>query len=124
MSLPQYTKTAFASAARIATPAPFEMACQGRNSLICVINVTASAATPSVVFTIQGYDRASDTWYTILASAAITGAGQTILRVMRGLTAAANLVANDLLPDKIRITPVHADADSITYSVGLCLVDA
>lgn len=61
-------------------------------------------------------------YYTILASAAITGTGTTVLRVYPGLTAASNLVANDILPSTWRVNLVHADSDSITYSVAAQVV--
>jgi hypothetical protein len=83
-----------------------------------IIKVTAASATPSVVFRIQGKDPASGDWYDILVSAAITGAGTTVLKVGPGLTAAANLVANDMIPSVWRLRAEHADADSITYSAG------
>lgn len=109
-------KILMASAARTATSSiTFGTQCLGG---VIVINVTASAATPSVVFTLAGVDPASGSVYTILASAAITGAGQTVLRVHPSLTAAANTIAKDVLPDTLKLTATHADADSITYSVG------
>ena len=111
--------TLAASAARTAT-ANFEPAAQNRyaNGLVVYINVTAIVSTPSVVFTIQGYDEASDTWYDILSSAAVTGIGATRLRVHPSLAASANAAANDFLPRRWRVRAVHADADSITYSIG------
>ena len=87
-----------------------------------MIDVTAISATPSVTFTIQGKDDLSGKYYTILASAAITGTGTTVLRVYPGLTAAANLTANDVLPGTWRLITTHGDADSITYSVGASLI--
>lgn len=108
----------YASAARTATPDTVELEVGGHRGMHLVIDATAAAATPSVVFTIQGVDRTSAKVYTILASAAITGTGTTVLRVGPGLTAAANTVANDVLPPIIRILATHADADSLTYSVG------
>lgn len=83
-----------------------------------IINVTAATATPSVVFTIKGTDPASGATWDILASAAITGTGTTVLRVHPELTAAANTIAKDFLPAAFSIVATHADADSITYSVG------
>lgn len=105
-----------ASAARTATSTVSFVS--GSLGCLLFINVTASAATPSVVFTLQGVDPGSDVAYTILASAAITGAGQTILRVHPELTAAANTIAKDMLPQGLKLVATHADADSITYSVG------
>ena len=111
----------YASAARTATPDTQELEVAGYRGLHLIIDCTDATATPSVVFTIQGVDRVSAKVYTILASAAITGTGTTILRVGPGLTASANVVANDVLPPVIRILATHADTDSITYSVGASL---
>lgn len=111
----------YASAARTASPDTVELEVAGYRGLHLVIDCTDSAATPSVVFTILGVDRVSAKTYTILASAAVTGAGTTVLKVGPGLTAAGNLVANDVLPPVIRISAVHADSDSISYSVGASL---
>jgi hypothetical protein len=87
-----------------------------------IIDATSITDTPSVVPTIQGRDTVSGKYYTLLTGSAITGIGTTILKVYPGLIPAANLVANDILPSKFRILMTHADADSITYSVGVSLV--
>ena len=105
-----------ASAARTATSTVSFVS--GSMGCLLFINATAAAATPSVVFTLQGVDPASDATYTILASAAITGVGQTILRVHPELTGASNTIAKDMLPHAMKLVATHADADSITYSVG------
>ncbi len=112
----------FESAARTATTNSGDVTNQRHRGLHLVINVTASAATPSVVFTIQGKDEVRGAYYTILASAAVVGTGTTVLRVYPGLTAATNLTANDVLPKTWRLLCTHADADSITYSVGACMI--
>ena len=91
-------------------------------SLVLVIDCTAITASPSVVFTIEGKDPSSGKYYTILASAAIVGTGTTILRVNTDLTAAANTVAKDMLPAVWRVTATHANANSITYSVGASMI--
>jgi hypothetical protein len=121
----------FNSIARVATPTPVEV----KNSNLrdsggqpkhygarIYIVVTAITATPSVVFNVEAWDEASQTWILILASAAIIAAGTTTLRIFPGATVAANVGVNDFLPERWRIRPVHADADSITYSVGANLL--
>lgn len=113
----------FESAARTATTNSGDLDNGQHRGLHVVIDVTAVSATPSVVFTIQGKDEVSGAYYTLLASAAITGTGTTVLRVYPGLTASANLVANDVLPKTWRVLATHADSDSITYSVGACLIN-
>lgn len=114
--------TLLASAARTATVATADQRNPHHRGVVVVIDVTASSATPSVVATIQGKDEVSGKYYTILASAAITGTGTTVLRVYPGLTAASNTVANDVLPSTWRVNFVHADADSITYSAAAQLI--
>jgi hypothetical protein len=111
-----------ASAARTATVASSDVGNRGHRGVHVVIDVTAATADPSVVFTLQGYSPAGNDYYTILASAAITGTGTTVLRVYPGLTAANNTIANDVMPAVWRVNAVHADADSITYSVAASLI--
>jgi hypothetical protein len=119
ISRAQRSQEVYASAARTATPDTVELELPGGVQYAqVVIDCTAAAATPSVVFTVSGVDRVSGKVYTLLASAAVTATGTTVLRIGPGLTAAANLVANDVLPPVIRFTATHGDADSITYSVG------
>lgn len=113
--------TVFASAARTATHNSADFVTPYTKGLHLVIDCTATSATPSVVFTLQGKDVTSGKYYTVLASAAITATGTTVLKVHPALTAAANSVANDLLPRTWRVLATHADADSITYSVGVSL---
>ena len=123
---PNSNELVFATLARTATPAPFSflnVPGRGYRGLHLVIDCTAKAgAAPSVVFTIQGEDAASGKFYTILASAAIVAVGTTILRVYPGLVAAANVAANDVLPRSWRVIATHANADSITYSVGASVI--
>lgn len=115
----EYEGTALASAARTASvnSATFETP-WGVRGVRVYINATASAATPSVVFTIADLDPVSGTSNAILASAAITGAGLTVLTVYPGMTVAANLVASVALPKRWRVQAVAGDSDSLTYSVG------
>jgi len=104
-----------ASAARTAT-AVATVACESPEGLF-FINVTAVSGTASITVTIAGLSPEGAA-YTILASAAITSTGLTVLRVSPQLTAAANTIAKDMLPQALRVTSTHANADSITYSVS------
>ena len=88
-----------------------------------IINVSAVTASPSVVFTVKGQDPASGVTWDILASAAITGTGTTVLRIHPSLTGSANTIAKDFLPKAVVVTATHADADSITYSIGFAGAD-
>lgn len=109
--------TILSSAARTETTNSTDQVAVGGSAVI-VVDVTAATDTPSVVFTVQGKDTTSGKYYTILTSAAVTATGTTVLKVGPGLTAAANTVVNDMLPNVWRVIATHADADSITYSVG------
>lgn len=114
--------TVFSSAARTASENSADLSNPYARGAVIVIDVTAVTATPSVVFTVKGKSALGSDYYTILASAAITGTGQTVLRIYPGLTASANAVASDVLPRTWRVEAVHADADSITYSVSANLI--
>lgn len=115
---PNSNVTVFASAARTASVNSADQSNPAGRGLTLVIDVTAITATPSVTFTIKGLDPASGKYYLILASAAIVAVGTTVLRVYPGLVEVANVKANLPMPLVWRLEAVHADADSITYSVG------
>lgn len=105
------------SAARTATPTIDDFRVGRVGGLIVVIDVTATVTTPSVTFTILGKDEPTTKTWTLLASSPITATGTTILQVHPTITAVANLKAAELVPSLVTVTAVHADADSITYSV-------
>lgn len=114
--------TVLASSARTAAPTVDVFnAVGGARSLVVTIDVTAATSSPSVVFTIQGYDSVSGKTYTLLASAAITGIGTTVLRVSPDLAVSANLIAKDIVPANWTVAAVHGNTDSITYTVGASL---
>lgn len=111
---------AYPSAARTATPAAAVLDLVRIRALIVVIDVTAIGPAPSVVPTIDAIDVASGKAWNLLTGAAltaITGATPRVLRIAPGITVAANLAAADLVPERIRITMTHGNADSITYTV-------
>ena len=115
----KYNKSLYQSVARTATPETEEVIDDFVQGIQVIINVTAVTSTPSVVPTIDGFDPLSATWYNILTGAAITATGRTVLRVHPEIPAAANLTAQDFLPEKYRVVMTHGDADSITYTVGV-----
>ncbi|HEV8175550.1 MAG TPA: hypothetical protein VGP91_18075 [Actinoplanes sp.] len=117
----KFSSTIYASAARTATPTAVTRDVDRYRGCLVLIDVTAIAATPSVVPKIEGVT-ASGAVYAILTGAAITATGQTALKVYPGITAAANVAVSDVLPQKIKVTLTHGDADSITYSVDLVLI--
>lgn len=115
-------ETVLASAARTATVQSADFTNYNGRGLHLVIAVSAVTATPSVVFTIQGKDAVSGLYYTVLTSAAITATGTTVLKVYPGITASANASASDILPRTWRVDATHANADSISYSVGASVI--
>lgn len=110
-----------ASTARTATLNSGDQSNLNGRGLHLVIDVTAGAAF-SIVPKIQAKDQASGKWYDLLVGAAITATGTTVLKLYPGLTAAANLVANDVLPVSWRLRVEHGDATSVTYSAGASLI--
>lgn len=111
--------TIFASTARAAqttfTSDVYKFDSSKAKGLLLIVNCTASSDTPSVVFNIQDTD--GGTWTTRLASSALTGAGAKVLVVYPGVGDVANSTETTALVNtKFRVTAVHADADSITYS--------
>jgi hypothetical protein len=114
--------TVLASAARVASVDSADFTNYNARGLHCIINVSALAATPSIVPTIQGKDPISGTYYNILAGLPITTTGINIIKVYPGISAVVNASASDILPRTWRVAMTHADADSITYSVGFALI--
>jgi len=110
-----------------------ELNCQqsGVDDLVVIIDARKVGSAPSVVFTIQGvvYPQGDYTGpgtgtavtWTILASAAVTATGVTVLRVSDSMTAVTNSVANDVVPDRIRVFCDHSNTDILNYSVTAVL---
>jgi hypothetical protein len=114
--------TLLASAARTTTQTGADITnYQGNSGLIVVLDVT-SAGTGSITLSIEGKDSASGKYYTILSGSAVTTNSTNRYRVGPTLAAAANSVAQDYLPRVFRIVVTANNANSITYSVGYCLV--
>ena len=84
-----------------------------------VIDVTARAGASAITAHVEAHDAASGKWYALLSSAAINATGTTVLRLHPQLTAVANSIAKDGLPQNTRVRVAHGNADSITYSVGV-----
>lgn len=116
---------AYPSAARTVTPAAFTLDLVRVRALVVVIDVTAIGPAPSVVPSLDAVDVASGKVWNLLTGAAltaVTGSTPRVLRVAPGLVVAANLAANDVVPERIRLTMTHANADSMTYSASLHLL--
>lgn len=89
----------------------------GERGVVVFISMTA-VGTGSVTVTIQGKDRASGLYYTILAGAAVTTNTVNRYTVFPGAVVAANVSANDCLPEIWRITATANNANPTTYTVG------
>jgi hypothetical protein len=105
-----------ASAARTATSTT-TLETKGALGCFVYVDVTVDPAAASVVANIDGYDSFADEAWTILDGGAMAAVGFFKYWIYPGATVTANVSANAWLPDKIQINMVHADADSITYSV-------
>lgn len=114
--------TVLASAVRAATNNSADQKNRDAKGLHVIIDMTAVPGVDTVTFTIQGKDPLSGKYYTLLASAAIAAVSTVVLKVYPSLTAAANLVASDVLPTDWRVLATHSAATNFTYSVGAQLV--
>jgi hypothetical protein len=115
-------RTLYASAARTATPTAVTLRTGRYRGVKLFINVSALAATPSVVPKIEMVDSVSGAVSALLTGAAITATGVTVLTIYPGVTASANVAASDVLPESIKVTLTHGDSDSITYTVAAHLI--
>lgn len=115
-------ETILANAARTATENSADFVNFNAKGLHAIINVTALSASPSIVATIQGKDPISGTYYDILEGLPITTTGINILKVYPGISAFVNQSASDILPRIYRVRMVHANGNSITYSVAGALI--
>jgi hypothetical protein len=85
--------------------------------IVDVSVATSGSITPSI----QGYNPASDSWYTILTGAAISTVSTVVLKVGPAFTAAANVAVADMLPSKWRVFLDAAAGASVVASVGINL---
>jgi hypothetical protein len=85
-----------------------------------IVNVSARTS-GSITPSIEGYDPASTTWYTILTGTAISAVGQAVLKVGPAFTVAANVSVADMLPQIWRVKLTAAASTSLTASVGINL---
>jgi hypothetical protein len=86
------------------------------------VTVDITNITGTLTVTIQGKDPASGKYYTLLASAPLAAVATTVLKVFPGATVAANLAANDILPDTFRVIAVSATGP-VTATIGCSIVD-
>jgi hypothetical protein len=89
-----------------------------------VIDVTAITGTsPTLTVALRGYDNASGKSFTVLASAAITTVSTVVLTVYPGVTAVANVAANDHLPTQWDVNAViGGTSPAVTATIGAHLL--
>ena len=94
------------------------------NGLIIYVHVSAITGTsPTLTVTVQGKSPVSGQYYTILASAAITTTGLTVLRIHPALTAAANLTAADMPPPTLRVmTAIGGTTPAVTATISAAVI--
>ncbi len=117
-----FNSTILASAVRSANNNSGDQINFNGKGLHLTFNITAVPGAQTVTLTLEGKDETSGQYYTILAGAAQAANGTFIMRVYPGLTAAANLTANDILPRLWRVSIAHSGAGNFTYSVGASII--
>lgn len=91
---------------------------------VVIVSASAKTGTPSVVFTLQGWDAASATYRDLVASAALTDAGETWLLVSHHAAAVTNHAVGRLVREQMRLkidytgTPVTDVLNAVTVSAN------
>lgn len=91
----------------------------GSKGATFVLTVTAVPGVDTVQLVIEGKDRASGTYETLLTGAARVATGQDVFTIYPGITETAGIDLSDPLPDVYRIRVVHSAGTNFTYSVGV-----
>lgn len=84
------------------------------------ISVSTIGSGNTLTVTLQAVDPGSGNVVTLLASAALATNATTTITVYPGLTAAANVTANDVLPYTWNIKAVVAGANNTTATISFC----
>ncbi len=113
---------AFVSASRAANTYTHEINNgEGFRGIVVYQDLTVLGASSVVEFKIQFRDPSSGKWIDILSSAAtgagINATGTARLVIFPGVAETANLKANDVLPQNVRISVTVSTAAS-TFSIG------
>ena len=111
-------KTLLASAARTASINSDDQRNRYHRGVRIHIDATVlPGSASSNVFTLEGKDEITGDYYTLLASAAIVGTGDTYLLYAPGAATTANVSAPGQLPAVWRVKVVAGNANSLTYAV-------
>lgn len=89
-------------------------------ALEVVIDITViTGAGNTLTVTIEGFDKASGKWVSLLVSAGLVAVATTKLRISAYATAAGNTVAQENLFETMRVRPVKSGTTTtLTYSIG------
>lgn len=112
--------TGLSSAARTATTSSAALTYYAIKGLQIWLKVTAITATPSITLSVECQNPIDGTYMTLCTFAAVTTVSDNLYQIYPGLASSGNSF-NGLVSRVFRITVTHADADSITYSVGLSI---
>lgn len=83
------------------------------------IVATSITGAPSVVFNLQRFDEASGTFITLLSSTAMVAAGNKSLLIYHGLTAVANVSAQRIVSEKLRLNIAYTGTPATDVLNGL-----
>ena len=108
----------FSSAARTATVSSSTYTHKHIKGLLIWLKVTAITSTPSIVLTIEGQNPVDGSWATFHTFNAVTSVSHNVFKVYPGIAATAGVDINGPMPAIYRFVVTHANANSITYSVG------
>lgn len=90
----------------------------GNGGLTVIVPFTAVSGAGTWVITVDA--KAPDgSYYTILTSAAVSTTQTVILRIARGLTAVANLTANDAVPPVFRVSATLTGTSTMNIGIGV-----
>lgn len=108
----------YASVARTATPTAVEVNTRRFRSMVVVLDATVHAVSAALTVALDRKDNASGKYVNILTSASITAVSTNTIRIGLGLPVTANVSANEPLPNVVRITVTHGNANAVTYTVS------
>ena len=83
-----------------------------------IVNVSARTS-GSITPSIEAYDVASESWYTLLTGTAINSVSTAVLKIGPAFTASANASSSDMLPQTWRVKLTTASSTSLTASIGI-----
>jgi hypothetical protein len=89
--------------------------------LTVILDMT-TVGTGSVTLSIQGKDRTSGKYYTLLTGAAVTTNVTNRYTIYPGYPVVANVSANEVLPAIWRIVCTANNANAATYTVGATML--